>query len=751
MEGFRAWGFQSSSGVVPPPPPSGWLLDGNTEGAEHYIGTDDAFDFPIRTNGVEVARFLTTGELGLGVVAPTERLQVAGNIAPEANGTRDLGTPALGWLNLYLSSNIHYQSTLLFQSGGTQKLSLDTSGFMLFNNNQGIDVVTTVGSDVLNIGTGNADVINIGWSGANVNIMGNTFYENVTQLQVKDKLFTVNKGGAVGSGASAGFEIEEGGIITGQFSTSATRDGWYFLAPAIGFSTTLLLSGLTSNQTLTVQDASGTIAYLSDILPVVVANAWLQDGNTNGSEKYIGTNDTFDLPIYTDGGEVARFLTTGEFGIGTGSPTEKLTVEGNIAPATSVTHTLGTDTLRWSSLYLGSSIYYSADLNFIVGSTTLALLTTTGRFGINTASPVTKFHMSANDSTSIAVSDRYSGDTSATAFFGRKARGTQALPTQVLSGDAISEFLGAGYHSGGAFGGATGSLRFYAAQDFTASAQGMNFGIFTTPLGSVTAPTERLTVTSQGKIKATTSFIDLVTYAFDNYATGVDGNGFLCHSSAYASGTSTGHKLGRYDGATFYQIASFVTDTTSLAQFGMASVATQTVPLVLWSDSGTNPIFSFFTETKRFGINISAPQTLLHVFGVDATTLINSRLEPIANVTEDTTGATITTSDAGVTTLQTIAIPTDTGLIIECHITARKTGGVGVGTTGDVNGYVRTVKAKNVGGVVTIGVIQTDFTSEDIAFNATFDVNVTDVRVRVTGAVDDNVTWNTITKTYKVA
>ena len=120
-------------------------------------------------------------------------------------------------------------------------------GLITFLNNQGIDVDATGGTDVLNIGTSNADIINIGWSGAQVNILGTTFYENVTELQVKDKLFTVNKGGAAGSGASAGFEIEEGGVITGYFATSGTRDGWDFKAPAIASYATLSLANLTAN------------------------------------------------------------------------------------------------------------------------------------------------------------------------------------------------------------------------------------------------------------------------------------------------------------------------------------------------------------------------------------------------------------------------------------------------------------------------------------------------------------------------
>jgi hypothetical protein len=55
-----------------------------------------------------------------------------------------------------------------------------------------------------------------------------------------------------------------------------------------------------------------------------------------------------------------------------------------------------------------------------------------------------------------------------------------------------------------------------------------------------------------------------------------------------------------------------------------------------------------------------------------------------------------------------------------------------------------------VGGTVTIGTISSTFTSEDInQFNATLAVSGTNVLVQVTGAVNDNVTWTSITTTTK--
>lgn len=151
------------------------------------------------------------------------------------------------------------------------------------------------------------------------------------------------------------------------------------------------------------------------------------------------------------------------------------------------------------------------------------------------------------------------------------------------------------------------------------------------------------------------------------------------------------------------------------------------------------------------GTGVGTPSALFHVLGVSATGF-NQTLEPVLNVTEKVSGNTVNTTDATVTTIQTIAIPTDKVLMIETRVTARKTAGAGVGTVNDGNGYVRTATYANIAGVVTLsGAVQTSYTGEGIAaFNVTLVISGTDVLIRVTGAANDDVTWNSITRTYEV-
>ena len=145
---------------------------------------------------------------------------------------------------------------LLPKSGGTM------TGNLLMSGGSVIDSTLSGGSDVLNIGTSNADIINIGWSGSTVNIYGAVYDNQVTELRVKDKLFTVNKGGGAASGFSSGFEIEEDGSATGWLATNGARTGWDFKAPA-SFQFTLLLSSLAADRIWTVPNYADTFLGLS--------------------------------------------------------------------------------------------------------------------------------------------------------------------------------------------------------------------------------------------------------------------------------------------------------------------------------------------------------------------------------------------------------------------------------------------------------------------------------------------------------
>lgn len=90
----------------------------------------------------------------------------------------------------------------------------------------GIDSST----NTLTIGA-TADFINIGGAGATITINGDTTYEHVTDLVVKDKTITLNDGGGLASGANSGIEVEENSVITGYAQVSSDRNAWELKAP----------------------------------------------------------------------------------------------------------------------------------------------------------------------------------------------------------------------------------------------------------------------------------------------------------------------------------------------------------------------------------------------------------------------------------------------------------------------------------------------------------------------------------------
>lgn len=110
------------------------------------------------------------------------------------------------------------------------------------------------------------------------------------------------------------------------------------------------------------------------------------------------------------------------------------------------------------------------------------------------------------------------------------------------------------------------------------------------------------------------------------------------------------------------------------------------------------------------------------------------------------TQAAVSTTNATQTTLQTIAIPNNSLVLIETRVVSRKTGGAGTGSTGDGGSHIRTARFKNIAGTVTMFNLQSDYTSDDIGgATVTMSVSGTSAIVQVTGAANDNINWWTTT------
>jgi hypothetical protein len=145
-----------------------------------------------------------------------------------------------------------------------------------------------------------------------VTINGTLTYVNSTNLEVTDKLITLNKGGAASSAFDSGIEFEEGGSITGYFRTSSDRNGFSFKAPNEADAFTLDLSSLTANRVISVPDAAGTFVARPTGTPGVAGQVlYWQDANLTVSEANFFWDATND-----------------RLGIGTNAPSTNLHVVG---------------------------------------------------------------------------------------------------------------------------------------------------------------------------------------------------------------------------------------------------------------------------------------------------------------------------------------------------------------------------------------------------------------------------------------
>jgi len=154
---------------------------------------------------------LSDGQL---VIGATGASPVAGTITGTSNQV--LVTNGANSITLSLPQSIATTSSPTFEN-----LYLPPNGTIDLN-----------AAGILNFGTTTATVINIGNAGADVNIYGDTVYQNVTNLNVTDKNITLNNGGSAFTSFNSGLHIYDDGIADrGYFEVSLDMLGWNMKAP----------------------------------------------------------------------------------------------------------------------------------------------------------------------------------------------------------------------------------------------------------------------------------------------------------------------------------------------------------------------------------------------------------------------------------------------------------------------------------------------------------------------------------------
>ena len=171
--------------------------------------------------------------------------------------------------------------------GGTNTLTNIPASAIALASATALDEATSNTASMVNIGTGSgANVLNLGGVNTTINMAGTVNNNNVTNLNIADKLITINKGGGAGSAVSAGIEIEENAAITGYIEVSSDRNSFNLKAP-----NTAGIASLTpgaSNDSVALLAATQTLS--NKTLTTVVETA-ITDSTTTGSNATLQSGD----------------------------------------------------------------------------------------------------------------------------------------------------------------------------------------------------------------------------------------------------------------------------------------------------------------------------------------------------------------------------------------------------------------------------------------------------------------------------
>jgi len=282
-----------------------WKLDGNTNGALRYIGTNDNFDFPIRTNGTEKMRVTTAGNVGIGNTAPNFALTVT-RTAPNTEtllhleGTGDINAAGINIRDIDTDRMWH----IVNRSADNNKLQFYRwnavwQHVMTMDMNGRVGIGTTTPGFMLDV----ADRMRVRQGGAGT--AGIWFYQ--TTPAADRALVGMALDDLVGfwgnTGAGWGLVMN---TTTGNVGIGTTNP--------LGNGADLHLGGDGE-----VALSFGTHSTAGNNSHFVLNDA----GNVRGLRYYSGN--------YGSGTHIMTILNSGNVGIGTMTPPSKLTIANNIA------------------------------------------------------------------------------------------------------------------------------------------------------------------------------------------------------------------------------------------------------------------------------------------------------------------------------------------------------------------------------------------------------------------------------------
>jgi hypothetical protein len=259
--------FHMYNGITSP----SFLLDGGGLGGRGVIKMINTNTGNYIQSGAQLSNDSKADIVFSSMMGNTEWMRIKGST----------GNVGIGITNPLYS--LHVPTTSYFSSNISPTLYTSNISTSSCNINIGCDSATTSvniacgsNSQIVNIGTSTAStIINIGAAGDTVNIIGNTNFVQTTELQVSDRLITLNKGGTALSAIGAGFEIEESNVITSYIKTSSDRNSFLLRTPTSTQDLVMnLSSGMNLNNGALCMSSAGNIGIgtTAPIYPIDVIN-----------------------------------------------------------------------------------------------------------------------------------------------------------------------------------------------------------------------------------------------------------------------------------------------------------------------------------------------------------------------------------------------------------------------------------------------------------------------------------------------
>jgi hypothetical protein len=150
-----------------------------------------------------------SSRLGIGTETPDYKLQVDGDIVPEADNVYNIGSNTLGWDTLFMSSTIDYKNDLSFTNLGSEYLKLTTDGKV------GVGTSSPNGDFQIN----DHLVFQRSSTGLDYNIANNIYYNNGWKYIASNygSVLSLDDNGALGFGTTPQGTAGGAATVTNRF------------------------------------------------------------------------------------------------------------------------------------------------------------------------------------------------------------------------------------------------------------------------------------------------------------------------------------------------------------------------------------------------------------------------------------------------------------------------------------------------------------------------------------------------------